>query len=207
MFREITQDARRYYEAELGRFGDGARGVNWRDTASQYLRFEQLATIGDLGGCRVHDLGCGLAHFYDYLSQQAIECDYVGTDISPKMIATARARVGDGASLHVADVLTDQEETWMRADYVVNSGVFTVKGDTDAEGWWGFVEAMIRRMFDLCDIGIGFNLMTSYVDYRDAHLFYKSPESVFEFCVSELSPRVAIRHDYPLYEYMTFVYR
>jgi SAM-dependent methyltransferase len=205
-FDALVQSSRDYYEAALKKFGDSPAGVNWRDAETQTLRFDVLRSIGDLHNRRIHDVGCGLAHFQDYLTANTAGCAYVGSDISEDMINTARARLDRAEELHCANLLTT-DESWMKADYVVNSGLFTVRGETSRDEWWDFVKAMTSRMFELSSLGIGFNLMTSHVDYRDDHLFYLDPGEALAFCAENLSRKVVIRHDYPLWEYMVFVYR
>ncbi len=202
---EISRD---YYERALAEFGDDPRGVNWRDRQSQELRFQILSEVGDLSGRRLHDVGCGLGHLQSWLRQRQPDVDYVGSDISEKMIAAAKARAHDNAVFYVADILNDrQQASWMRADYIINSGVFTVKSTVPEKQWRMFVHSMVRSMFGLAEKGIAFNLMTSFVDYRDDHLFYEDPGAILEFCVSELSRKVVIRHDYPLWEYVVYVYK
>lgn len=203
----IANISKAYYEAALDEFGDDPRGVNWRDAESQEMRFSAIAGIADLSGARVHDVGCGLGHFADWLRRESINCDYVGSDISGKMIDAAVAHAPPPAELHMADIMAGPEEPWMRADYVVNSGVFTVRSTVAEYDWREFVHDMIRAMFRIADRGIAFNLMSSYVDYRDDHLFYENPQEIMDFCVSELSRKIVIRHDYPLWEYAVYVYR
>lgn len=207
MSGSVSDIAKAYYEAALAEFGDDPKGVNWRDRESQEMRFAALAGIADLSGCRLHDVGCGLAHFNAWMKRQNIDCTYLGSDISEKMVEAAIANAPPPAELHVADILSAADEPWMRADYVVNSGVFTVRSSVPEDEWREFVHDMIRAMFRLADRGIAFNLMSSFVDYRDDHLFYESPQAIMDFCVRELSRKIVIRHDYPLWEYAVYVYR
>lgn len=202
----IVTASRAYYEKALAEFGEGPRAVNWRDVETQRLRFAILAGVGNLDGVRVHDVGCGLAHLRDYLTDAGVSARYVGSDISDKMIAAAAKRTDGAAELHCADLLNEDAD-WMRADYVINSGLFTVRGATPEAEWWDFVRTMIRRMYALADRGIAFNMMTSYVDYRDDHLFYLHPATVMDFCVAELGRRITVRQDYPLWEYTVYVYK
>lgn len=205
-FAGLESASRSYYETALKQFGDSPKGVNWSSTESQEMRFDILCDVGNLSGQRLHDVGCGLAHMRDYLKTNGVACDYVGSDISEDMIAAAKTRLGETADLHVANIRAHQQD-WMIGDYVINSGLFTVKGNATDEEWWSYVQTMIERMFQLCRRGIAFNLMTSYVDYRDDHLFYADPASVFSFCVKNLSRHVVIRHDYPLWEFTVYVYK
>ena len=59
----------------------------------------------------------------------------------------------------------------------------------------------------MCRSGIAFNLITDQVDFREPQLFYADPTETLDFCRRALSRHVVIRHDYPLYEYTTYVYR
>jgi hypothetical protein len=67
-YGDLVERARAFYEDALAKFGDDPRGVNWRDKESQTLRFEVLSGVGPLAGRRLHDVGCGLAHFHDFLA-------------------------------------------------------------------------------------------------------------------------------------------
>ena len=66
---------------------------------------------------------------------------------------------------------------------------------------------MIAKMFHYSNVGIGFNMMTSYVDFKDEKLFYKNPLETFDFCAKNLSKKIVLRHDYKLWEYFIFVYK
>jgi SAM-dependent methyltransferase len=206
MFREIKTVCRDYYESKLEQYGDSPRGVDWADTDSQRLRFQILCEVDNLEGKKVHDVGCGLGHLVDFLADNGVHCEYVGSDISPRMIKQAKLRLPE-AQFHIADILDNNTPAWMKADYVITSGLFNVKADNDRQAWQQFVEAMVRHMFSLARRGIAFNMMTSYVDYEDSHLFYLSPAEMLDFCICNLGRRVVIRHDYPLWEYTVYVYR
>jgi len=121
------------------------------------------------------------------------------------MIYEARRRLPH-VDFYVGDVLNHREH-WMKADYVLASGLFYVKGRASNTYWWKFVQSMIERMYQLAKYGIAFNIMTSYVDFKAPHFFYLSPETMMKYCCNQLSPRVTIRHDYPLYEYTVYVYK
>ena len=193
-----------YYERKLERYGPSPQGMDWKDEASQDLRFQLLCEIGDLTGRSLHEIGAGAGHLYAFLRKRGIEADYSGSDLSPAMVEAAR-RLHPGVRFTCSDVLRDSSRG--AYDVVVCSGLFYVKIDHAESEWRDFVRALIRRMYAMCRIGIAFNLMSDQVDFRNPHLFYESPESTLEFCRRELSRSVTIRHDYPLYEYTTYVYR
>ena len=49
--------------------------------------------------------------------------------------------------------------------------------------------------------GFTFNLLSTYSDYQEEHLFYGDPLEWFDWCKREITPRVMLLHDYPLYEW------
>jgi hypothetical protein len=61
-------------------------------------------------------------------------------------------------------------------------------------------------MFDLCNIGIGINMTTDYVDYKEDYLYYYSPEKMFSYS-KILSKYTTLKHDSPLYEFTLFIYK
>lgn len=67
-----------------------------------YERPEMLRLAGDVAGLRVLDAGCGSGPLAEAL--RARGADVSGFDLSPAMVALARARLGDDADLKVADL-------------------------------------------------------------------------------------------------------
>ena len=80
----VSEDLKRavveHYEAQLRRFGPTARGLDWKDEASQQLRFEILCGVCDLNGRSVLDVGSGAGHLVDHLRRRGIEASYTGVD-------------------------------------------------------------------------------------------------------------------------------
>ncbi len=206
MFKKTKDICRDHYEKTLIQYGDSPKGVNWKDTESQSSRFQILSEIGDLDGKTIHDVGCGLGHLLDFLSAKGVNCEYIGSDISPLMIRAAKERLPI-AQLYIADILGKKIQDWMKADYLFSSGLFYVKSETNNCTWKKFVHAMLLRMFSLANIGIAFNMLTSYVEYEDHNLFYQTPGETMDFCIRNMSRRIVIRHDYPLWEYTVYVYK
>jgi SAM-dependent methyltransferase len=193
-----------HYEDCLRRHGPSARGVDWKDEASQRLRFDVLTAVAELDGRSVYDVGAGVGHLYDHLIERGVRCDYAGTDLSAAMVDCARRR-NPGARFERRDILGDPPAR--RYDYVLCSGLFHVKLDADPKDWLGFVLAMIRRMYEICSEGIAFNMMSDQVDFRDPRLFYVAPGEILDRCRRDLARHVVLRHDYPLYEWTAYVLR
>jgi len=201
---EVVRAVVEHYEAQLRRHGPTARGMDWRDEASQQLRFRVLCGVGDLRGRSVHEVGAGAGHLLDHLREGGIAADYSGSDLSAAMVEAARRR-HPGARFEQRDLL--RESPAPSYDVVLCSGLFHVCAGHGGPAFAGFVEAMLRRMWALAREALAFNLMSDQVDYRVPSLHYTSPAATLDFCRRELSRHVALRHDYPLHEYTVYVYR
>ena len=204
VWRQARQGVIEHYEEVLRQYGPTARGMEWKDEASQRLRFSVLAEVCDLNGATIHEIGAGAGHFCDYLRHNAIRAEYSGSDVSPAMVEAAR-RLHPGVRFEPRDIILEPPaETY---DIVLSSGVLNVKLEhTDAE-WCTYVREVIRGMYRMCRVAIAFNLMTDFVEFRKDILYYDNAGEMLDFCRRELSRSVVLRHDYPLYEYTIYVYR
>ncbi|HXG54325.1 MAG TPA: methyltransferase domain-containing protein [Vicinamibacterales bacterium] len=189
------------YAERLGRLGPVVQALGWRDETQQELRFKVMADgLTHLEGASVLDIGCGFGDFFGYLRGRGHALRYVGCDLSPDVLEVARGR-HPGVTFEVRDVLA-QPFPAGSFDYVCMSGIFNHRL-SDNEG---FLRQMLGTAFATCAAGAAANMTTSYVDYEDPHLYYFSPEDVFRHCQT-LTRRVALRHEYPLYEFTVFLYR
>ena len=101
-----------HYERRLARFGPSAQGMDWKDEASQQLRFQVLSDVCPLDGLRVHDVGAGAGHLYDYLCRNGRALDYTGSDLSQAMVDSARA-LHPGVRFERRDLLLEPpQERW-----------------------------------------------------------------------------------------------
>jgi SAM-dependent methyltransferase len=193
-----------YYSEKLAQHGQTPQGADWNSEESQTLRFEQLTKVIIPGRpFSVNDLGCGYGALYDYLRNNFGTFSYTGSDISEAMISAAQARHGRKLGLHYV-VASDPPEV---ADYGVASGIFNVRlGHNDAE-WRKYVEFTMDVLDRKSRLGFAFNSLSSYSDpakMRD-YLYYADPCSLFDFCKRRYSRRVALLHDYGLYEFTIIV--
>lgn len=189
------------YAERLGRLGPVVQALGWRDEEQQDLRFQVMVEgLRELDGASVLDIGCGFGDLYRYLKAGGHDVRYTGCDLSSDVLDVARAR-HPGVTFEVRDVLERPYPT-RSFDYVCMSGIFNhCLSDND-----GFLHRMLAVSFESCAKGVAANMTTDYVDYQDAHLHYFNPEAVF--CYGRtLTRRVALRHDYPLYEFTVFLYR
>jgi SAM-dependent methyltransferase len=202
-FEVIRQDVARYYSARLARFGATPAGVDWRDEASQTIRFRELLRVVREPDAAIVDLGCGYGGLLPLLRAGGHTGPYRGIDIAPDMIDAARR-------LHAADPASAFEVGARPSDggdYVVASGIFNVRLTHDEITWQAYVLDTVAVMDRLAGRGFAFNCLTSYADpdKRRVDLFYADPRMLFDLCKQRYSRHVALLHDYGLYEFTMIV--
>jgi SAM-dependent methyltransferase len=208
----ILNQVRAYYQQKLTEHGPTIHGVDWSNEDRQRLVFEQLTKIccSPRSGARdtdftVLDYGCGLGSLLSYLTNNGWICKrYIGFDMLPDMVSAARQLNGSD----IAE-FTDQTSSLCPADYVIGSGVISVKADADFSAWQDHVLKLLERMWSLAVKGLAFNSLTKYSDHpkMQDRLYYADPCFLFDFCKTHLSRNVALLHDYGLYEFTVLVRR
>ena len=116
------------------------------------------------------------------------------------MLASARSLVKDKAAVFI-----DSERILHKADYSFASGIFNVKFDIEEGVWESYIKETLANMNDKSVRGFAFNILTTYVDYREQHLYYADPLSYFDYCKRSFSRNVSLLHDYNLYEWTIYV--
>lgn len=198
----------RHYQERLARHGPSPQAVQYADTATQYARFAVLYEV-DPEMHSVLDYGCGLADFCHFLRQQGNQARYRGLEQVPEFVELSNSALATDplAEVHLADIVNDAPPQGY--EYAVLSGVFNNRMDDN----WGFMTAVLERMFAACTKGIAFNAMTTFVDYEDDGLYYADPFEVLRFCKLELGGHPVLRHDYALrsggfpFEYAIYLYK
>jgi ubiquinone/menaquinone biosynthesis C-methylase UbiE len=189
------------YSERIRKYGADVRALGWRDTAQQALRFEVLTEGSRVrSGESVLDIGCGFGDLDDFLRARGIEAHYTGCDISADVLTVARARHPDRA-FEERDVLRSPYPPSV-FDHVFISGIFNYRIADNM----GFLESMLRAAFAMAASSVAANMLTEQVDYREPALYYYSPEAALKFARG-LTRHVALRHDYPLYEFSLFLHR
>lgn len=192
-----------HYAQSLKRYGAQSVGVGWTDPALHDLRFDKLMTVIEKGKERisVNDLGCGYGALYNYLIENGMSIEsYRGYDISTEMLEQAREQLPEECVELFNSPCLDKH-----ADYSIASGIFNVKFRETEKAWKEYINQTLHNMHEYSHMGFAFNLLSSYVDYREEHLFYGDPLFYFDYCKKEFSSYVSLLHDYPLYEWTIVV--
>lgn len=189
----------RLYTASAQEHGLSSQGVGWPDAGSHQLRLGKLCTVlgEDDGEVTVNDLGCGYGALYQFLQDRGVRVGrYYGYDISREMLElAARALPGPNVDLIESDHLLHE------ADYSFACGIFNVRLEVDVAAWEAHVHRVLDDLHAHSRRGFAFNALSTHVDFRRDHLYYADPTAYFELCRQRYSRRVALLHDYPLYEW------
>jgi SAM-dependent methyltransferase len=189
------------YRERLRQHGPGISALASGTTERRAIRFGVLGSIGNLEGASILDLGCGLADFYAYLKECGMTVRYTGYDITPEFVGLSKERFPE-ARFEVRDVQVDGIPD--RFDYIISSQTFNNRlahGDNRQ-----LMQDVLRVCYEASNIGVAIDMLTSYVDYGEEHLFYYQPEEVFRWAKA-LTKRVVLRHEHPLYEFAVFMYK
>jgi SAM-dependent methyltransferase len=203
----IRRDVAQYYEGKLQQFGPTARGVDWNGEASQNLRFRQLIHLLDNVEPDEHlsvlDIGCGYGAMADFLHPWLPRLSYTGFDISSEMITAAERRFESGERIR----FTSDWNSLQPTDFAFASGVFNVRLGYPVEVWHEYVIDSLREIDGLAKRGWAVNFLTRYSDPERLRgdLYYAEPALLFDWCKRQASRRVALLHDYELYEFTLIV--
>ena len=194
--KEYTRKLNQHYIPLLQQHGSTFRAVDWGSSWGQTIRFQVLLDVGDLLSASILDIGCGVGHLVEYLSEIGYRGTYTGIDILPEMVATALISYPTWG-FRACDIL-NPEIKW-EADYVIGSGLFTF-GDQK------LMEMTVEAMFKSCNQALAFNSLSSWADQQESGEFYADPLATVEFCRT-LTPWVVLRHDYMQQDFTIYMYR
>jgi SAM-dependent methyltransferase len=196
---------RDYYSGTLERHGPTPLGVDWPNVLSQYLRFVQLVKLCDFGrSFSLNDFGCGYGALLEFLAMRHGDAlvTYRGIDISPAMIAAARARWAGNAQA----VFAEGSQCGALADYSLASGIFNVRLGHPVAEWEEYVEAILADLAANSRLGFAVNFMLPRDEARaEAGLYRIAPARWTRFC--KRFGRVETVADYGLREFTLLVRR
>lgn len=193
-----------YFQRAIVEHGSSPRGVDWNSVASQEVRFEQLLKVVPPGEpFSLLDYGCGYGALADYMERRGLSGDYVGYDIVEEAVELAR-RNNQGRPQRA--FYSDATQL-SQVDYVVQSGIFNVRGSSSYEDWTAYVVETLTRFHELSRKGFSSNFLTKYsdADRMRADLYYADPMYLFDYAKRHFSRNVALLHDYEIYDFTLVV--
>jgi hypothetical protein len=192
-----------YMAGKLREHGQTPAGVDWRDEAAQFTRFDQLLRVMKDPSASVIDFGCGYGALLEYMRSHGFTGRYHGIDICAEMVLAAERT-------YAADVnatFAIGAEPTISTDYAVASGLFNMRLEHDEASWQRYVADTIKLMDRYSRQGFAFNCLTSYSDSDRMRpdLYYGNPCYYFDLCKRLYSKQVALLHDYGLYDFTIIV--
>lgn len=201
---EILNKVEKLYTDSLKEHGVSSKAVGWTTGDGQILRFDKLVEVIEDKNedFSVNDLGCGYGAMFEYFGKKGFKISkYNGYDISEDMLKTAKEQIGKSKKVE----LFKNPKLKTKADYSFVSGIFNVRFEGDDESWTKFIEDTLKDLNANSTKGFAFNVLTSYVDYKEPHLYYADPMYFFDFCKRNFSKKVSLLHDYNLWEWTIIV--
>jgi SAM-dependent methyltransferase len=195
-----------HYDKCFKEHGDTHLGVNWPKLEDTFKRYDvMLGLIKEETSISLLDFGCGTASLNQYIEFLKIKnIKYSGLDINDGFYNTSKLKFPNN-DFYCLDIL--KNESIPNFDYIVCNGPFTEKRDLSQEEMMDFFTSVIKKLWNKCDKGIAFNLMSKHVDWERDDLFHVSLDELGWFLKNDLSRNFIIRNDYGLYEYTTYVYK
>tara|TARA_Y100001970_G_C14240269_1_gene864468 strand:+ start:880 stop:1509 length:630 start_codon:yes stop_codon:yes gene_type:complete len=193
------------YTENLNNYGNSSKSVGWNSEECQKLRFEKLTSVIENPNVAnsINDYGCGYGEHLKYLKTNNYQIkEYFGYDISRPMLNNAKEHLSD---LDCRISLLNSSKIKTLADYSFVSGTFNVKFEQDENSWIDFIKSTLKNIHKFSNKGFAFNLLSTFVDYKESHLYYADPCYWFNYCKKNFSKKVSILHDYPLYEWTMII--
>jgi SAM-dependent methyltransferase len=198
-------------EEGVREYGVTPKGV-WLDNQDSngklLRRFEaQLRMAENYNNLSIIDLGCGpgLALYYLEDRFRGRISDYLGIDVSRKLIEYAR-RLWPKYNFEIRDIVTRPLKE-ISFDFVMINGIFTARYTLSFEDMEIFTKEILIAAWRSARVALSFNVMSPHVDWTRDDLFHWPMDSAAGFCIRNLSRHVNVIADYGLHEYTVQVFR
>lgn len=184
--------------------GDSIKALWWPNKERQHLIFEAFINNIKLKNMKILDLGCGFCDFYHFLKSKNINVEYYGVDISSKMINISKNKEENKEiyeNIKCTDFL-DSSYNIKDIDYIIIIGTFNANYHNN----WELITKTIDKAFKMCNKGVAFNLISTYVDFQEDYLYYTDPAKIIDLC-KKYTHFVNIINDYHKFEYLVVMHK
>lgn len=192
------------YTERYKEFGYSPKTLGW-DKGKQLLRFSILSKIMPVtDNFSVMDIGCGFGDLYAYLSDSyGDKIQYFGIDIVPALIQEGKRRFSSSnAKLICGDFLEMSFD--QHFDCCLGSGLFNFK--LEEEDNYKYIENVIKKAFEISDIGVAFDFLSDQVDYTYELTFHSNPAKILSIAY-KYTRNVVLRNDYMPFEFALYMYK
>lgn len=191
---------------------DNYKILGWESRQAQYGRFGAFVKNVELDNTSVFDVGCGLGDLYHFMTSGFdLSIDYVGIDLSQKMIDLAKSQLqilkDNGLKLsenNLSKVLFiqgdifDKDELIKKGfasknfDWVYSSGIFNLNLGNNFE----FLENAFIRFLQLSKKGFACSMLNIRSKDKEDEYFYYNPSDVKNLAIKCGAKNVQIIDDY-----------
>ncbi len=193
-----TSDAalvRKRYQDRIARHGVTVASLNAGTPEKQRILHSLHSAALPADNPEVLDIGCGLAHFFEFMLEQELPRSYCGYDIVPEYVEACRKR-HPGARFSVRNIFEEGIDGYY--DTIIMSQVLNNRyQDSDNIA---VMRSALAMAFEHARVSVSIDMLSTYVDYEEPHLFYYSPVAIFQFAKT-LTRHVALRHDCHPFEF------
>lgn len=199
--KEIINDISNYYDSKFVKYGSDLKTIGWSNKDDQQLRFSYLLKNINLKNKSILDVGCGFGDLSKFISKKTrSNFRYLGIDISRNIINYAKNNNKKKNIIFKHSDLDSLRER--RFDICVASGSLSYNHSHNKK----FTEDYIKKMFQISKYAVCVNFLSDYSDFTVSKNAHYSPEKIFKFA-KNLSSKVNLYHDYPLYEFTIQIYK
>lgn len=188
-----------YYDRLVNKYGHDSRACDAASETSLISRYSALSQVTDLSHKKVLEVGCGFGDLGMYLLKKYEGVEYVGIDISRRMIDVGRD-VHPELSLEHADLM--DLDIANQYDVVLAQGVFyLLRSDAVTK-----MRLMINKMFSMSKHAMAFSTISGWSPYKQDNELYADPVDLINW-LKCLTPRLVFRHDYHPSDFAIYLYK
>lgn len=202
----ISEILLEHYRSTFLLHGSTIQGVDWGDNEHAAIQRQEkmLEVVRGSGSSTLLDVGCGFGALAEIIEARSLPLIYSGIDVVEEMILAARQKQPN-LKFICGDILATELGGF---DYVVCNGVLTQKMGASTLAMNQFANRLIKKMYDIANVGIAFNVMSTHVNFQRDNLYYRNPSEILAWCMSELTPHVRLDSAYqPWFEYTVYLYK
>lgn len=204
---QIIKSQIRYFGNLYKKYQGTPMEVSSESLVHKNLRFSKISQIfKNEKYIQVHDIGMGLGDFFKYLKRTFPKkrIEYSGSEIVSEYVKTCKKTFPE-CKFYERDL--SEKQTKKKYDFIVMSGVFHQKRNSNIPEWEKFSQKLLKNSFSMCRKGIAFNFVSPFVDFYQTQIYYCNLLKLINFINDNLSRFFTIEHNYALFEFTVFVYK
>jgi SAM-dependent methyltransferase len=198
---EDAGSIRRWYQDRIKVYGTTFESLSAGPLERERIRHGVHASALTGPEPQILDIGCGIGRFYRFLKESARTCHYTGYDIVPEYVVHCRALYPE---IRVIERNILEQAIEGEFDTIVASQVFNHRYSQGRN--LEVLERLLRDAFGVCRSSVSIDMLSTYVDYEEGHLYYYRPEQVFAMAKG-IARRVLLRHDFAPFEFCIQLYK